>query len=161
MMTYRNLAVVALAALLFAPDVWAQKKYIELDATVEREIEIVDENGEKTIERTKAEKVMPGETVVYTITALNVGDEPASNIVITDPIPEHMDYTGSVVGANTRITFSIDGGKSYDVASALLVAEGEAKRPAKPEEYTHIRWQFNDALEPGSTQSVEFRARLQ
>lgn len=161
MMSYRNMALVALAALLFAPQAWAQKKHVELAAKVEREIEVVDANGAKTIKREHAEKVMPGETVVYTITASNVGDEPATNVVITDPIPEHMNYTGSITGEGTRITFSVDGGKTYDVASALLVPEGESERPAKPEEYTHIRWTFNDALEPGSTHSVEFRARLQ
>jgi uncharacterized repeat protein (TIGR01451 family) len=161
MMRIRNLAIAFALAALFAPAAWAQKKHVELDARVEREIEVVAENGEKTIKRVDAEKVMPGETVVYTITARNVGNEPATNVVITDPIPEHMDYTGSVVGEGTAITFSIDGGKSYDVASALRVTEGGADRPAKPEEYTHIRWKFNDALEPGSTRSVEFRARLQ
>ena len=160
-MNYRNLAVIALAALFFAPQAWAQKKHIDLDAKVEREIEVVDEKGQKTIKREQAVTVMPGEVVVYTITARNVGEEPATNVVITDPIPEHMDYTGSVTGERTRITFSVDGGKTYDVATALMVPDGEGEKPAKPEDYTHIRWRFNDALEPGSARSVEFRARLQ
>ena len=160
-MIYRNLTVVALAALFFATQAWAQNKHIELDAKVEREIEVVDENGQKTIKREQAVTVLPGEVVVYTITARNVGEEPATNVVITDPIPEHMDYTGSVKGERTRITFSVDGGKTYDVATALMVPDGEGEKPAKPEDYTHIRWQFNDALEPGSAHSVEFRARLQ
>jgi uncharacterized repeat protein (TIGR01451 family) len=166
-MNYRKLAVVALVALFSAPQAWAQSKHIELDAKVEREIEVVDENGQKTITREQAVTVMPGEVVVYTITARNVGEEPATNVVITDPIPEHMDYTGSVQGDRTRITFSVDGGKTYDVATALMVpigkgkANGEGERPAKPEDYTHIRWQLNDALEPGSALSVEFHARLQ
>ncbi len=160
-MIYRNLTVVALAALFFASQAWAQNKHIELDAKVEREIEVVDESGQKTITREQAVTVMPGEVVVYTITARNVGEEPATNVVITDPIPEHMDYTGSVKGERTRITFSVDGGKTYDVATALMVPDGEGEKPAKPEDYTHIRWQFNDALEPGSAHSVEFHARLQ
>ena len=162
-MIYRNLTVVALAALFFATQAWAQSKHIELDAKVEREIEVVDESGQKTIKREQAVTVLPGEVVVYTITARNVGEEPATNVVITDPIPEHMDYTGSVKGERTRITFSVDGGKTYDVATALMVpdGEGQGERPAKPEDYTHIRWQLNDALEPGSALSVEFHARLQ
>ncbi len=162
-MSYRKLAVVALVALFSAPQAWAQSTHIELDAKVEREIEVVDENGQRTITREQAVTIMPGEVVVYTITARNVGEEPATNVVITDPIPEHMDYTGSVKGDRTRITFSVDGGKTYDVATALMVpiSEGEGERPAKPEDYTHIRWQLNDALEPGSTLSVEFHARLQ
>ena len=160
-MIYRNLTVVALAALFFATQAWAQSKHIELDAKVEREIEVVDESGQKTIKREQAVTVLPGEVVVYTITARNVGEEPATNVVITDPIPEHMDYTGSVKGERTRITFSVDGGKTYDVATALMVPDGEGEKPAKPEDYTHIRWQLNDALEPGSALSVEFHARLQ
>ena len=156
-----KLAGMALATLLFAPSTWAEAKYVELDAKVEREIEFVDENGATQVKRENAEMVMPGETVVYTITATNVGDEPATRVVITDPIPEHMDFTGSVAGSGATITFSIDGGKTYDVASALLVKDGESEKPAPPADYTHIRWEFKDALEPGSTRSVEFRARLQ
>jgi uncharacterized repeat protein (TIGR01451 family) len=157
----RNLAVVALAALFFASTAEAKQKHVELEAKAELEVEVVNEDGEKTIQRVPAVKVMPGEIVVYTITAKNVGAEPATNVVITDPVPEHMDYTGSVTGDGASITFSIDGGKTYDVANALTVPVGGGEKPAPPEDYTHIRWTFNDALEPGSTHSVEFRARLQ
>ena len=160
-MSIRTLALVALATLFFASQADAQSKHIELDAKAELEVAVVDENGEETMKRVPAVKVMPGEIVVYTITATNVGDEPATNVVITDPVPEHMDYTGSVTGEGTSITFSTDGGKTYDVASALTVPVGGGEKPAPPEDYTHIRWKFNDALEPGSARSVEFRARLQ
>ena len=160
-MIIRNLAIVALAALLFAPTADAKQRYVELDAKAELEVEVVDEDGEKTVKRVPAVKVMPGEIVVYTITARNVGDEPATRVVITDPVPEHMDYTGSVTGEGASITFSIDGGKTYDVANALTIPVGGGEKPAPPEDYTHIRWTFNDALEPGSARSVEFRARLQ
>jgi len=161
MMSTYKLALLALAVLLFAPEVRAEKKHIELDAVVEREIEVVGENGEKTIERRKADKVVPGETVIYTITARNVGDDPATNVVITDPIPQHMDFTGWIKGEGTQITYSADGGETWGAANVLTVPDGEGERPATPEDYTHIRWKFNDAIEPGSSRSVEFRARLQ
>ncbi len=160
-MSIRTLTCVALATLLFASTADAKQKYIELAAKAELEVEAVDENGEKTIQRVPAIKVLPGEIVVYTITATNVGDKPATNVVITDPVPEHMDYTGSVTGEGASITFSVDGGKTYDVANALTVPVGGGEKPAPPEDYTHIRWKLNDALEPGSALSVEFRARLQ
>ncbi|MBW2279320.1 MAG: DUF11 domain-containing protein [Deltaproteobacteria bacterium] len=160
-MMIRKLAIVALAALFFASTAEAKQKHVELEAKAELEVEVVNEDGEKTIQRVPAVKVMPGEVVVYTITARNVGEEPATNVVITDPVPEHMDYTGSVTGDGARVTFSVDGGKTYDVASALTVPVGGGSKPAPPEDYTHIRWTFNDALEPGSAHSVEFRARLQ
>jgi len=161
-MLTRNLIVALLAVSFIATDTYASGT-VELTAIVQRETAIVDENGDKQIELVSADKVMPGEIVVYTITAKNVGQEPATNIVITDPLPQELDYrAGSAMGEDTSITFSVDGGKSYDVANALVVVdEGGAAKPAEPEDYTHIRWQLNSALEPGSSRYVRFRARLQ
>ena len=58
-----------------------------------------------------AEKIVPGDEVIYTVSATNICDEPADNVVIDNPVPEHMDYlANSAIGPGTEVTFSIDSG---------------------------------------------------
>ena len=74
-----------------------------------------------------------------------------------------MKYTGcSATGEGTTITFSVDGGKTYADPATLTVTDASGEeRPAKASDYTHIRWIFDGAIEPGTSRFVQFRARLQ
>jgi uncharacterized repeat protein (TIGR01451 family) len=135
---------------------------VALTTTAEKEIEVKNEDGELERKRITAERVIPGEEVIYTISARNEGADPAENVVITDPIPEHMTYVaGSAAGMSTDVRFSIAGGESWDTADALRVidAQGVAHR-ASAEDYTHIQWTFTRSLEPGEDGTVHFRATL-
>lgn len=135
---------------------------IQLKTVAEVEVTVVNDKGEKEVKRKPAAKVVPGTEVIYTITATNVGKESANKVVITDPIPVNTTYVeGSVFGSGTKITFSIDGGKSYDLPENLKVknAAGEL-RPARVENYTHIRWVLDFTLKPKDMAPVWFKARL-
>lgn len=127
-------------------------------AEVETKVEGTDQ-----VKREPAKKVPPGGAVIYTISASNTGSKPATDVVVTDPIPEHMDYIeGSAVGAGARITFSVDGGKTFAAKEKLQVrGKDGATRAALASDYTHIRWQFEKPLAPGESRSVEFRARVE
>ena len=72
-----------------------------------------------------------------------------------------MTYRDGTATGDAKITFSIDGGKSYDAPEHLIIVDvrGNSKQ-AGPEDYTHIRWEFSDPLDAGESQLVEFRARL-
>lgn len=151
--------VLTLSSISFAAD----KGSIELKAVVEKEIQVVNEKGEKVLKRVPAEKVIPGEEVIYTIVYENIGAEPAGGIVITNPIPEHMIYThGSAIGIGTDITFSIDGGISWDKPENLKIKEADGTiRLAKTSEYTHIRWKLGKKLIAGGKGDVNYRAKLE
>ncbi|MDX2475482.1 MAG: hypothetical protein QNL91_17460, partial [Candidatus Krumholzibacteria bacterium] len=58
------------------------------------EMEIVQENpdGTRAVLRVPAETVVPGDEVIYTLVYDNQGTEPADDIFITNPIPEHMEF---------------------------------------------------------------------
>lgn len=135
---------------------------IELKAMVEKEIHIINEKGEREIQRVPANKVIPGDEVIYTIMATNVGDKVADSVLITDPIPDHTRYVaGTASGSKTDIHFSVDGGKHYGLPGKLVVMDANGKpRPAKADDYTHIRWTLKQPLKPGDEASVWFRARL-
>lgn len=135
---------------------------IRLKAVAEIEITVVNDKGESEIKRIPAAKVIPGTEVIYTITVSNLGDQPADNVVVTDPIPENTTYVDrSAFGAGTKITYSVDGGKSYDLAGKLKVKDAAGKsRAATASDYTHIRWVLNFTLKPKDVAPVWFKARL-
>jgi uncharacterized repeat protein (TIGR01451 family) len=135
---------------------------IELKSIAEVEVEDFNAEGQKVLMRIPAAKVVPGDEVIYTNTYTNVGSEAAANVVITNPVPEHMQYlSASALGPDMVITFSIDGGQTYDAPDRLMIVEADgSKRQAKPSEYTHIRWIRQKPLEPGENGQVSFKARL-
>ena len=161
----KTLAMFTLSLLvsILAATAWAEAQgNIELKTVAEVEVEITNDDGEKGLKRIPAAKVIPGTEVIYTISYTNVGNQPADNIVITDPIPEHMLYIrGSARGTDTTITYSANGGKTFASADKLKVKNADGSvRLAQSADYTHIRWALNEALKPEHTGQVEFRARL-
>src|SRR5512135_2756838 len=114
----------ALAGIASAQD--AEKGKVELKMAAEKEVAVTGADGSKTMERVPAEKVIPGDLVIYTITYTNKGDKPAENLVVKNPIPEHMKYVdGSAAGENSVITYSVDKGKTYDVPEKLTVKDAK------------------------------------
>ena len=140
-----------------------EKGSIELKSIAEVEIENVNPDGQKVVKRIPAAKVVPGNEVIYTNIYTNVGTEAAARVVITNPIPEHMQYQpSSAMGTETAITFSVDGGHTYDSPGRLMIKEADgSRRPARPSEYTHIRWARQKPLDPGANGQVSFRAILE
>jgi uncharacterized repeat protein (TIGR01451 family) len=136
---------------------------VEIRAVAEVEVKVKGDDGKEQIKREPAKKVPPGVAVIYTLHAENKGSKPADDVVVTDPIPEHMDYVdGSASSAGARLTFSADGGKTFAAREKLQVrGKDGAMRAALAEELTHVRWQFVKPLAPGESRAVEFRARVE
>ena len=107
-----------------------------------------------------AERVVPGDRVIYTLEARNAGATALDAPSIAYPIPEHMRYvTDSAVGPGTELSYSIDGGRSFERAENLKVrAPDGGERPAVAADYTHIRWQLKGSLKANSVVFVRFRA---
>lgn len=149
-------------ALIFSASTWAE---IKLEHSAQIEVVEKDAQGKETIKLMPTDKVVPGDVVVYTIAATNIGPAPAEKVVINNGISEHNTYIAgsagsTAIGKNTTILFSVDGGKTYGAPEQLTVTEKSIARPATPADYTHIRWQLNFALEPQKSTKVFFKARL-
>ena len=144
---------------VFSSQLMAQ---IEVTTVAETEVAKTDAQGNKTVTRNPAVSVVPGTEVIYTITAKNTGTEAASNIVVNNPVPANTVYVdGSAFGADTVITFSVDGGQSYDAPDKLTVKDASGKvRAATAEDYTHVRWTLQVELQPGQQADVWYRARV-
>jgi uncharacterized repeat protein (TIGR01451 family) len=159
-------AVLAVLTLgLAAPAFPEQGQSIELTSLSEVEVVVTNEKGEKELKRVDADKarVLPGDEVFFTLSYSNTGASPADNVVITNPVPEHMVLKPlTAFGEDAEVTFSIDGGKSFGKMEEILVIEKDGKkRPPKPEEYTHVRWGFVKALGAGAKGTVGFTATVE
>jgi uncharacterized repeat protein (TIGR01451 family) len=164
-MTMKKILQVVLALVLLAPmAAWAQQKgAIVLKSVAQVEVAEKNQKGEKSVTRidvTKATTV-PGDTVVFTTHYTNTGKRPATSVVITNPIDEHMTYIdGSAEGNNTRIEFSTDG-KTYNSPDKLMVKNAQGMvRQARGEDYTGIRWTLTKPLSAGGSGSVSFKAKI-
>ena len=162
----RVLHLVFATALLLPAAVWAQQKGgLEIKTVSEVEVTQTNADGKKEVKRIDAatRNVAPGQTVIFTNYYTYTGDKPATDVVIKNPMPEHMLYMdGTAEGKGTRIEFSIDKGKTYAASDKLKVKTADGKeRSAAAADYTHIRWTIEKPLQKGGKGSVSFRARVQ
>ena len=133
---------------------------VKLEMGVEKEITVVDADGTEKAEWQKLEgeaAVQPGDKLRYAVVSSNAGELPAENLVITQPIPAAMTYVIGSEKGNTAAdaTYSIDGGATF-VAEPMVevtLPDGTVEmQPAPASAYTHVKWNFNEAL--GSSVAV-------
>lgn len=147
---------------LAAAAVAQEQGHLDVRTIVQKKEVIVNEAGEAETRLVEAELVVPGESVIYTITFTNVSNEPADNVVITNPIAEDLMYVdGSAFGPGMDIQFSVDGGVTFAAADELTVAEDGEVRDARAEDFTHVRWVMRNDLEVGAQGIARFAAILE
>ncbi|HIP80797.1 MAG TPA: hypothetical protein EYH16_00090 [Leucothrix mucor] len=139
----------------------AAQGHLQVTSKVQKMV-YVNKGGKRVPTYIPAVKVLPGEILQYNTFFQNISGKAAANINIVNPIPKHTVYLpNSAQGHNTHIVFSVDGGKHYGKAGSLKVRARDGKiYPAKPSDYTHIRWQYNGSLPPKQRKAVGFKVRL-
>ena len=138
-----------------------EQNQLDITTVVQKELVTVNAEGETETMLVAADTVTPGERVVYTITFRNIGEEPAENVVITNPINENLTYAdGSAFGPGTVIEFSVDGGATFGDAGSLSVTEDGVTRAANATDYTHLRWTMQDDLAVGAQGVARFTGVL-
>lgn len=154
--------VLLVGLLLLSGIALAQQGTIKLEHKAEQWQSVIDDDGAEQMQLVKATNVVPGEKVLFTVTYANTGDQPAENVTITNPVPEHMVYVdGSAAGDNTSILFSADGGESFAAAADLRVSNDDGLlRPAGASDYTHVRWVVQSDIAPGTSGTVQFTATV-
>jgi len=162
-MKFSRLAGAGLALSLLAASftaAFADDGKLKLVSRSEKEVVEV-KDGKKNVTLAPAEKVVPGDVVVFTNHYKNAGSAPAEDVVISNPVPKHMTYLdGSAFGEAATITFSFDKGKTFNTPGKLVKIEKGKKRTARAQEYTHIRWSFKNPIPAGTEGEIGFKARL-
>lgn len=78
-----------LVTTFFCVQTYAQGN-IELTTVAEKEVQVLNAQGQRERKMVPVEKVLAGEEVIYTIYFTNVSDAPAENVVIVDPVPSTL-----------------------------------------------------------------------
>ena len=154
-------ALCALTLLFVAAGARAQDGHLNVTTIVQKEEVTVDDDGNRRTRLVDADTVVPGDEVVYTVSFANISDQPAENVVITNPLPAELTYVeGSAFGPGAEVQFSIDGGTSFAAPDDLRVSDDGTERPATGDDFTHIRWVMTNVIAPGAQGLAQFRARL-
>jgi uncharacterized repeat protein (TIGR01451 family) len=157
----RKIAVALLALTLLSLSAKAQVTANPVTIKLIAEVELTaTEQGRETKKLVPADRVVPGDRLIYSLEVVNTAVTTVPGPAVTTPVPAHMRYVAdSAVGPGTEVSFSVDGGVSFDAPENLQVkgSNGEL-RAAEATDYTHIRWQFRNSLKAGSVAFVRFRA---
>lgn len=139
----------------------ATSEVLVVKAVAEVEIRAV-QDGRDIVRLAPADRVVPGDQVVYTLEIRNPGRTAVRNPIVTYAVPSHMVYVAdSATGPGAEVRYSIDDGHFFDRPENLQVSDADGhSRPAKPDEYTHIRWQLKNTLKSKSVAFARFRAAV-
>ena len=130
---------------------------VELAGSVER--------GGDRLALDKVENVKPGEILDWRIVSSNEGSGDARDYKAIGHIPAGTAFVaGSAAGENgSRVTYSIDGGKTYSTQPVVeeRQPDGSVKTvPAPVSMYTEVRYEWSDALAAGGKLSASYKVRV-
>lgn len=102
--------------------------------------------------------VVPGDRLVFMLKYKNQGAAPATNFVLTNPLPEAVTFEGT---SDTGAEVSVDGGKSWGQLSALKVKAADGSmRAAQTADVTHVRWAVKSPIPAGAQGKLSFRGTV-
>lgn len=152
-------AALAVSAPSRAAGEGTQGEALVVKASAEVETKI-SAHGRETTKLVPADRVVPGDEVIYSLEIRNTGAVPVLEPSVRFAIPHHMRYLAdTAAGPGARVSFSIDGGRTFNSPENLQVAGKDGRmRPATAADYTHIRWQLKQPLNVNSVAYARFRA---
>lgn len=136
-----------------------QGERLSVKAIAEVEVTAV-ERGREIVKLMPADRVVPGDQVIYTVEIRNQGAMTLPPPQVDYPIPEHMRYVeDTAAGPGADVSYSVDGGRTFDRPENLRVIGTDGrKHRATAADYTHIRWQLKHTLKGNSVAFARFRA---
>jgi len=154
--------IIPLVLMCCAGLVWAKGP---VEGTIQAFIVAQDKNGNEIIEETT--QAEPGQVMEYRLRFSNQGDSAVKGLKIVDPIPVQTTFIPDSDSTAVSAVFevSIDGGKTFESTPVVRIetqADGTQKKIIiPPEQYTHLRWNAEDALNSnGGVQEYAYRVRV-
>lgn len=150
---FSALCAIALGAGAVAP-AFAQAPAVALEGDV-KVIRQVTENGQTREKLEEPNQVLPGDRLVFTTRYTNGGKQPATDFVVTNPLP------GPVKLAKVDgFEVSVDGGKTFGALGQLKATGPDGKpRAADLADVTHVRWRVA-SIAPGASGEVKYFAEV-
>lgn len=154
----RHLTFALIASLLASTSASA----LTAKQSVEKEVVVQMPDGTESVTRAPAELVVPGERVVYTLSYTNDDAAPASDLVLTMPVPKEIKYMdGTASNDGAKIVYSADGGQTFaDRAALRKTGTDGVLRSATADDITHIRWTVAGPVGVGETGNLSYKGVL-
>ena len=142
-----------LAFLLPVPALAQSQVALTSEIFVERTT--TDANGRQNVSLEAPSVVTPGDPLVFVLHYRNNATSPATDFVVTNPIPESVSYVSSESAGSV---LSVDGGQSWGQLATLSVRNADGtSRPAAAADVTHIRWRIAQPIPAGGQGELRFR----
>lgn len=140
---------------LLAPVTARAANDVALTSAVFVEKTVPQPDGKARLVLEEPRVVVPGDKLVFVLAYRNQGAKPATDFVVTNPLPGAVAYQGT---ADSGAIVSVDGGKSWGPIAALKVRRTDGTvRPAYPEDVTHVRWTMKTPIPVGAAGKLSFR----
>ena len=126
---------------------WKTQTYVERIST--------DVNGNRKRTLIPAGRLDSGDRLVFVIDFRNMGPQPMAGFAITTPVSGRLAIDAGQAG----LEVSADGGRNWGRIGALLVPNDTGgMRLAGAADITHIRVRVADAVAPGRSGRIAYRA---
>ena len=146
--------LIALLALL-TPIAAQAANEVALTSSVFVEKSVPQADGKTRLVLQEPKVVVPGDRLVFVLAYKNMGGKPATDFVVTNPMPGAVAYQGT---GDAGAIVSVDGGKSWGPMAALKVRKSDGSvRSAYPEDVTHVRWAMKTPIPVGAAGKLSFR----
>ena len=138
-----------------SPAIASAANDVALTSTVFVEKAVAQPGGKSRVVLEEPRVVVPGDHLVFVLAYRNQGAKPATDFVVTNPLPGAVAYQGTTDAA---AIVSVDGGKSWGPLGALKFHKPDGSvRAAYPEDVTHVRWAMRAPIPVGATGKLSFR----
>jgi len=114
-----------------------------------------DADGRRQVSLEAPGVVTPGDALVFVLHYRNNAASPATDFVVTNPIPASVGYVGA---ESTGSVVSVDGGRTWGELANLRVRNADGtSRPAGAGDVTHVRWRIAQPIPAGGQGELRFR----
>jgi len=137
------------------PSAALAQNQVSLTSEVFVERTVTDANGVGRVSLEAPGVVTPGDHLVFVLSYRNNGAAPASDFVVSNPIPDSVVFDGT---DSPGAVYSVDGGRNWGALAALTIRAADgSSRPAALADVTGVRWRFAQAIAAGSGGQLRFR----
>lgn len=140
---------------LFTPLAARAADSVSIDSQVLVERVETTPDGRQVTTRAEPDVVTPGDRLVFVLKYRNDGAEPATSLVLTNPVPASVTFAGT---DDQSAVLSVDAGKTWGPLGSLFVTQADGTvRPAEVADVTHVRWSLAEAVPSGGGGELSFR----
>lgn len=141
---------------------------VKLVMGAEKQVTEIDQNGQEKRVWKQLEgsvTVQPGDVLRYSVHTENEGEVAAEDLVVTQPVPDQTVYILDSANGNdsAQITYSIDSGETFveEPMIEVTLPDGTVElRPAPAEVYTHVRWSYDQTIEPEVALNIDYQVQV-